>query len=204
MSDRQASCEDRIAAQMEGREESFGNILNPPTDDGAACLRLAVEEGWDEHTDDEVETLIARIEAVNASDGAGDEVTYQYPNGSSQEPPFDPDDLDLGSVVDVFDAWWDEAKDFLQDERDITQQMLEMPLALSTRISMRVELSTGGPGDWLEVGLDVDGYNRDVEFVNYHFNDWFDHAERPVSEDSPLWAAAEWYAEIVDIPGSER
>jgi hypothetical protein len=75
---------------------------------------------------------------------------------------------------------------------DASDRLAEYPLGLSVRRVMRVDLSTGGPGDWLEVEL---GDDNDVEDVTYHFNDWFDHAERRVREDSALWRAAEYYAE---------
>lgn len=80
----------------------------------------------------------------------------------------------------------------LDDDQAYTR-LGEYPLCLTVKRVLRVDLSTGGPGDWLEVVLD-DG---EVQSVTYHFNDWFDHAERSVSEDSPLWRAAEYYAEYL-------
>lgn len=69
----------------------------------------------------------------------------------------------------------------------------EWPLGVETYKVMRIDLSTGGPADWLEVKLSEDG----VEAVTYHFADWFDHAEERVREDSALWRLAEYYAEAV-------
>lgn len=86
-------------------------------------------------------------------------------------------------------------------EREGTDHLDEDLLAISTKVVMRIELSTGGPGDWIEAELDED---RDVQAVSYHFNDWFDHAERRVDGDSPLWALAAYYAEVVSLPGDNR
>lgn len=65
----------------------------------------------------------------------------------------------------------------------------ELPLGVSAHTVFRVELSTGGPADWLEVtctGHEIrrNAYTDDttawteweVERISYHFADWFDHA----------------------------
>lgn len=78
------------------------------------------------------------------------------------------------------------------DDEQAIERLDEYPLGVSITRVMRVDLSTGGPGDWLEVELDDDG---DVVTVTYHFNDWFDHAERRVHEGDALWFAAEYYAQ---------
>lgn len=80
------------------------------------------------------------------------------------------------------------------DQEDAYDRIAELPLSVEVKRVVRIDLSTGGPGDWLEATLDSDG---DVTSVSYHFNDWFDHAERSVSEGSALWQAAAHYAEYV-------
>jgi hypothetical protein len=55
------------------------------------------------------------------------------------------------------------------------ERIYEYPLAVTTLRVHRIELSTGGPGDWLEALVDEDG---DITRIVYHFNDWFDHAEK--------------------------
>lgn len=52
--------------------------------------------------------------------------------------------------------------------------MWELPLGITTQTVHRIDLSMGGPADWLEVFADSDG---DITRVVYHFADWFDHAE---------------------------
>ena len=47
------------------------------------------------------------------------------------------------------------------------------PLAVERKVVYRVLLSTGGPGDWLDVWLDADG---GIDRVDYVFQDWFDGA----------------------------
>ncbi len=81
--------------------------------------------------------------------------------------------------------------DDLQHEEAL-DELSEAPLAITAYKLVRIDLSTGGPGDWLEVTLDDEGFALNVE---YHFNDWFDHAARPVEKGSWLWEAALHYAE---------
>lgn len=78
-------------------------------------------------------------------------------------------------------------------EEEAGDRLTELPLGVSVKRVLRIDLSTGGPGDWIECDLDSDGT---VDAVTYHFNDWFDHAERAVDSDSALWRAAEYYAEF--------
>lgn len=71
-----------------------------------------------------------------------------------------------------------------------------IPLGLEVRPVVSVQLSWGGPADWLEIELENDN-GHDIRRVTYHFADWFDHAEREVSEQGApaLWRAAEYFAE---------
>jgi hypothetical protein len=54
------------------------------------------------------------------------------------------------------------------------ERIYEYPLGIQTLRVHRIDISTGGPGDWLEAFVD-DG---EITRIVYHFNDWFDHAER--------------------------
>jgi hypothetical protein len=97
-----------------------------------------------------------------------------------------------------------------EPDEDYTEDSLyEYGLDISRKVVLTYLLSTGGPGDWLEIVCDeeqvsYDGYSvpertfttrLNIERVVYHFNDWFDHAERPVYEGSALWSLAEWVVE---------
>jgi hypothetical protein len=68
------------------------------------------------------------------------------------------------------------------EEEDINAPgpLSEYPLGASVRFAVRVELSTGGPADYLEAIVDGDG---GIERITYHFADWFDHAEQSLSGD---------------------
>lgn len=71
----------------------------------------------------------------------------------------------------------------------------ELPLGVSSYRVFRVDLSTGGPGDWLEVTCSGDTR------ITYHFNDWFDHAERELhgdEYDTALAFVGEVVPELVD------
>lgn len=57
------------------------------------------------------------------------------------------------------------------------------PLAVSTRQETKIELSWGGPSDFLSVIHE----GADVISVNYHFQDWFDGAVRQVKQGSKVW-----------------
>lgn len=87
-------------------------------------------------------------------------------------------------------------------EESAQERLYELPLGISTYRVMRIELSTGGPADWLEIKLSKElRYGYSVDRVTYHFADWFDHAERTVDENSSLWVMAEQFAET--LAGSE-
>lgn len=103
----------------------------------------------------------------------------------------------LQAIVDNGPATFDEDYDDEELTEDEAQERLdELPLSVEPRRFIRILLSTGGPGDWLDAEIDVDGT---VTSVSYHFNDWFDHAERPVHSDSALWRYAESMAEYVSF-----
>ena len=57
---------------------------------------------------------------------------------------------------------------------------------------IKITLSGGGPADWIEVKTDNTGYILGME---YHYADWYDHAERKISENSYLWDFAAQIAE---------
>jgi hypothetical protein len=62
------------------------------------------------------------------------------------------------------------------------------PLSFEQYSVIKVLLSWGGPGDWLEIYLNYDNIFK----VEYHFNDWFDHAQVDVDEESILYHYAEY------------
>jgi hypothetical protein len=75
------------------------------------------------------------------------------------------------------------------------ESLHDLPLSISRRVLLRVDISTGGPADWLEVECEQGRYSLDVQRVTYHFADWFDHAAQPVEQGTALWAYADMVAE---------
>lgn len=63
----------------------------------------------------------------------------------------------------------------------------EYPLCVNTRKVTKIELSWGGPSDFLK----VEHEGAEVYSVEYHFQDWFDGAMRYVEEGSKVWEYAE-------------
>jgi len=102
----------------------------------------------------------------------------------------------IDGSADTFAGDYPDAPETLTDE-DARERIDQLALGASTYRVLRVELSTGGPADYITAKLDG---NR-VESAQYHFADWFDHAERTISEDSPLWRYVEEIADI--LPADE-
>lgn len=70
-----------------------------------------------------------------------------------------------------------------EDERreQASNELWEYPLSVELVKVVRVDLSTGGPADWLE--LFYQGGDSRPSRIVYHFADWFDHAERTLDGD---------------------
>ena len=54
-------------------------------------------------------------------------------------------------------------------------------LAVSKKLHYKIELSWGGPADWLEVITDED--NKEIEDIIYHFADWNTHEEEYLNNE---------------------
>ena len=72
------------------------------------------------------------------------------------------------------------------------REISEFPAGVESYKVIKITLSGGGPADWIEVKTDNESYILGME---YHYADWFDHAERKISENSYLWDFA---AQIVE------
>ena len=62
-----------------------------------------------------------------------------------------------------------------------------LPLSVEEERWARIDLSTGGPGDWLMVRRAPDGYNPPERIV-YHYVTWGTHDSIEVEPDSRNWA----------------
>ena len=83
---------------------------------------------------------------------------------------------DIKAIVDGYENGGDEGMDAWN----------EYPLAISSRLVTKIELSWGGPSDFLSVEHD----ENHIYSVVYHFQDWYDGAKREVSQDSQVWRYA--------------
>jgi len=81
------------------------------------------------------------------------------------------DDQLRGRLEDFNRILVDSGDDDKYDEA--MDEWLEYPLSVEGKRFIRVELSTGGPGDWLDVHYDGGGL---ITRIEYYFNDWFDGA----------------------------
>ena len=72
---------------------------------------------------------------------------------------------------------------YYDGEEDGFEGWNNYPLAVSTRQETKIELSWGGPSDFLSVIHE----GANVISVTYHFQDWFDGAVRPVEQGSKVW-----------------
>jgi len=80
------------------------------------------------------------------------------------------------------------------DDDDELPPLNEYGLGSEVRYSIRVELSTGGPADY--VTAEVSG--GEVLSARYHFADWFDHAEKRL-EGAELDTVRDWLAALFDL-----
>lgn len=79
------------------------------------------------------------------------------------------------------------------DDDRAAEELDEYPLSIDKQTVYVVLLSTGGPGDQIEITCDANG---DVIRVEYRFLDWFDGAVTTVEEDSAVYRYAESIAEL--------
>ena len=101
--------------------------------------------------------------------------------------------------ADLYRKLDDEAARDDDDSEESLREQLD-PLSIDTTRTMRLMFSWGGPSDWIDVELRRDGHRVEVTRVVYHFADWYDHAEREVTEAKApaLWRLAEYHAEMAD------
>lgn len=56
-------------------------------------------------------------------------------------------------------------------------EIANLPLSIEKMEVIKILLSTGGPADWFEFHVDREAsYGRQITRIEYHFQDWFDHA----------------------------
>lgn len=172
------SCAERIGDHLNGRISDLGALRDLAGTHDANSLATVLEDGA---------TRTLFLEVVGSFTTA-----FQTDTRDSLRD-MDPDTLlDLLAGLDV-----DEIAEAARE------RMHELPLGVSSYTAFRIDLSTGGPGDWLEVVCNHDGSMLrrlddgpyEVERIVYHFVDWFDHAERQL--DGHEFEVAEEFARSV-------
>lgn len=68
-------------------------------------------------------------------------------------------------------------------------------LGSEVRYSIRVDLSTGGPADYVTATVSAEG---DVLDAQYHFADWWDHAQQSLTGPE-LRTVEEWLGALFDL-----
>tara|TARA_Y100000310_G_scaffold154792_1_gene154320 strand:+ start:305 stop:733 length:429 start_codon:yes stop_codon:yes gene_type:complete len=99
--------------------------------------------------------------------------------------PYGMDEDELADLrKELHEQYGGDLADIPEDESNLQEwqqeRLAELPLGTWTHRVLRIDLSWGGPADWIEVELDDDGTWVSAQ---YHFSDWFDHAETSVSND---------------------
>lgn len=177
--DRERSCQQRIVAQQDGREaqyQAWFADLDSMSDNDVVTLAVNEVDGFELTA---VETQVVAL----ATDGNIAEDTVVSNGGV------------LAALVEQQRGIMaDRAREAITEMRD-EGNVSETVLAVDMITTMRVQLSTGGPADYLT--CDVDTESRSIGDVTYHFADWFDHAERSVDPDSPLARLCEYFAEVI-------
>jgi hypothetical protein len=64
----------------------------------------------------------------------------------------------------------------------------DLPLEITSSRVIKILFSTGGPADWINVFVDSDNY---IQYIEYHYQDWFDHASMKVSKNSYIYEYAQ-------------
>ena len=75
---------------------------------------------------------------------------------------------------------------YYNGEEDGFEAWNNYPLAVQDYQVTKVELSWGGPSDFLKIFHE----GTEIYSVEYHFQDWFDGATRKVEEGSKVWEYA--------------
>lgn len=84
----------------------------------------------------------------------------------------------------------DESIDYRGDERD---ELDNYALGVSLQHQVRIDISTGGPAEWLIVDVDRANWGgwEIAGAVEFHYADWGTHDYDTVADDSALYRYAE-------------
>lgn len=147
------------------------------------------EERIKEQYKDRNETIAKMLKFHNGTaQDELDELTEQFVEEFTKNEDREP-------TEDEIDKFRENASDKEYNE----DSLMELPLGFTIHKVVKIELSTGGPADYLEVFIDPE-YTDTIVRVVYHFADWFDHAQMDVNENDPLWEFAQIYCDgLMDL-----
>jgi hypothetical protein len=169
----QPTCADRIDAHKISRLQDFAALAALAESYDGATLLAALE---DQTARDELEEIdpdaLERIKSAGAAPEERDEYDGETPEEIADE------------IVQRI-------------SESARERIYEMPLSVSRQVVHRIDLSTGGPADWLEVFMDSADEST-IDRIVYHFADWFDHAET-VLEGADFDAAERFARELLVI-----
>lgn len=74
--------------------------------------------------------------------------------------------------------------------------LMDFPLGMSKYTVIKIELSWGGPADFIEAFVDEDG---SVFKAIYHYQDWFDGAQTNISKTDPMWEMVEVFVQAMEV-----
>ncbi|HEC72593.1 MAG: hypothetical protein ACTSW7_00625 [Candidatus Thorarchaeota archaeon] len=165
----QASRMDQILPDLESLQDCFdcyaayqSSVINDFYKDATGMKHDVLLDEWVESCEDSFP------EYSDTDDPLTDE---EKANGlkRSQDDQLDSD----------FDEWvWEnyetEILDFIREFHQ--ERLSELPLAISKTVQFKIELSYGGPQDY--ICLDWDPEGKDWTGGSYHYLDWFDGARR--------------------------
>lgn len=170
---KERSCEERIEEHQEGRMEQ----ILPDLDSLQNCFDYYCgyntnDSFWKETTGLSENDLINEWLENWVKDTDDLDETEQEEKASG----LNRSDNQLDSDFDewVWDNYEDDITDFIRNFHQ--ERLCELPLAISKTVQYRIELSWGGPQDY--ICLDWDPEGKSWTGGSYHFLDWFDGARR--------------------------
>ena len=103
----------------------------------------------------------------------------------------------IQSKHDYCAGYIEEIMDAINNDQEIEGEdanvaFWNLPLEVTVERVIKILFSTGGPADWVNVFIDSD---NDIKYVEYHYQDWYDHASMKVSKNSYIY---EYAQRIVD------
>lgn len=79
---------------------------------------------------------------------------------------------------------------------DAYDALNNFPLEVQKTTRLKILLSWGGPADSIQALYHP--HSKEIIRVEYHFSDWYDHAQMIVESDSPVFEYVEQMIELIE------